>query len=333
MTSGVMFTADVRFEGWTTETWGRFIDLWKPRAEPAIEATRPRGGVVAVVDGGRIVKLIHTRKGRIVPDIAWPMPLAELTQQHGGSWGLLIARGALDEVSEQFGARVKREHDLVAQSLILVNIVREQMLAKTIEFWPARLEGVPVPTEGMVRRSLDTACADGHVIVLGLFERDQLYTALCARRRGDAFDVVAGPEDLRLSMGLLSGDWQRDHRHLVRAVERTYGPLSLGCFAEASRFKTLMLDATPGAWSKAVALREVILSPVPTAIGLALGFDGARYAYESVRAVTDRVDRFGFVDSMLANVRKRASAALGDKDVTGVLGFNPIEVLRALIRR
>jgi hypothetical protein len=49
--------------------------------------------------------------------------------------------------------------------------------------------------------------------------------------------------------------------------------------------------------------------------------------------VTDRVDRFGFVDSMLANVRKRASAALGDKDVTGVLGFNPIEVLRALIRR
>jgi hypothetical protein len=328
-----MLTADVRFEGWTTETWSRFLDLWKPRAEPTVEATRPRGGVVCVVDGGRVAKLIHTQRGRLDPNIAWPQPLAELTAAQGGSWGLILARGALDEVSEQFGARTRREHDLVTQALTLVGIVREQMLAKTIEFWPDRLAGVPVPTEGMVRRSIDAVCRDGHVIVLGLFERDQLWTALCARRRGDGFDVLAGPEDLRLTMGLISGDWQRDYRHLVTAVERTYGPLSLGCFAEASKFRALTVDPTPGAWSRAVALREVVLSPVPAAVGLALGFDAARFAVDSLRVVTERVDRFGLMDAMLGEARKRASALLGDSDVSAALGFNPVEVLRLLLQR
>ena len=73
-----MLTADVRFEGWTTETWTRFLDLWKPRATPDREATRPRGGVIAIHEDGKLRKLVHTRTGRLDPRGAWPVPLSEL---------------------------------------------------------------------------------------------------------------------------------------------------------------------------------------------------------------------------------------------------------------
>jgi len=328
-----VLTPDVRFEGWTTETWTRFLHLWKPRAAPEREATRPRGGVFVVHEGGRLLKILHTKNGRLDPNVPWPSPLADVVPNHGGSWGLSVQRGSLDDVMEEFGARARQSDDFITQSLSLVGIVREKMLAGEIELWPQRLQGIPVPTDAMVRRTMDTICDDGKSILLGLFKDGELWTAMCARRRGYGFDVIAGPEELRLSMGLLSGDWRRDYRHLVRVAEDTYGPLSLGCFAEVDVFKELQVDLRPGAWGRAVALRDIVLSPIPTAVGLALGFDGARFAVDNMRIITERVDRFGLLPPMMKSLRKRVGTVLGDQDLSRVLGFNPMEVLRVLLRR
>ncbi|MFO0665127.1 MAG: hypothetical protein U0174_14330 [Polyangiaceae bacterium] len=334
-----MLTPDVRFEAWTTQSWSRFVDLWKPRAEPEREATRVRGGVIAIESAGaegrpaRLLKLLHTKHGRLEIDRPWPAALSELVPECGGSWGLRARREALDDIMEEFGARTRRHHDLVAQSLTIVNIVREKMIAGTIEFWPQRLQGIPVPTEAMVYRSIDSICADGKCILLGLFDHGDLWTALCARRRGMAFDVVAGPEDLRLGMGLLSGDWRRDVRHLVKTAEEMYGPLSMGCFAEVSRFRELQVDPQPGAWGRAVLVRDIVLSPTPAAVGLALGYDGARFALEGLRAFSERSEALKKMEPLLRGVRQRVGTALGDKDVATALGFNPLEVLRALLRR
>ena len=89
-----MLTADVRFEGWTTETWTRFLDLWKPRATPDREATRPRGGVIAIHEDGRLRKLMHTRTGRLDPRGPWVLGVGNLVPEKG--FDLLIrAAGAL----------------------------------------------------------------------------------------------------------------------------------------------------------------------------------------------------------------------------------------------
>ena len=102
---GFVLTADVRFEGWTTETWTRFLHLWKPRATPDRELTRPRGGVIAIHENGQMKKLMHTRTGRLDPRGTWPMPLAELAEAHHASWALSARMGALEDVMERFGAR------------------------------------------------------------------------------------------------------------------------------------------------------------------------------------------------------------------------------------
>jgi hypothetical protein len=328
-----VLTPDVRFEGWTAEDWTRFLHLWKPRAPAEREAGRPRGGVVVVHEGGRALKLLHTARGRIDPPEAWPIPLGELAAAHHTSWALAVSRGALDEVMERFGARARRGEDLLEQSLSLATIVREMIGEGLIESWPRRLKGVPIPAPTVVRRALDTVCTDGRAVALGMFSGGELWTAFVARRRGNGFDVIAGPDELRPAVGLLSGDWRRDHRWVVQAVEDLYAPLALGCFAETETFRELQTDARPGAWGRAVAVRDVVLAPVPPALGVALGFEGVRFAIEGVRALTARIGPLGALEPALRKARERAASLAGEHDLAAILGFDPLEALRALLRR
>jgi hypothetical protein len=332
-----VLTADVRFEGWTAEDWQRFLALFTPRAPAHVEADptarRPRGGLFVIHDGERVRKLLHTQKGRLPLTVEWPLPLPALAELHHASWAIAGKLGALDEVMERFGARARRSDDLIAQTLSLVGIVREMTAEGTLERWPRRLHGVPTPTEGIVQRALDSICVSGKVILIGIFKEGELWTAFVARRRGVGFDVIAGPDELRRAMGVLSGDFRRDYRYLVDAVEERYAPLALGCFGEVGTFRDLQLDASPGAWSRAVVMRDIVLSPIPAALGLALGFDGARLAYAGLRGITKRVDVFGVLEPTLRAARKRLGAAAGNKDVENVLGFDPLAALRALLKR
>lgn len=315
------------------QSWSRFLSLWKPRAEPEREAERPRGGLFVVHDGTRIRKILHSKRGRLDPAEAFPVDLAELATRHRASFAVSIEMGALEDVMDDFGARLLREDDLVSQSLKLLASMREAMQGGGLELWPRRLAGVPVPTEGMIVRALDALCAEGHVILIGLFEEGALWTALCLRRRGAEFDVIAGPEDLTQAVGLLSGDFRRDYVHLSRVCSEMYGPLSFGCFTDVDTFRKLQVDPEPGAWSRAAVVRDIVLSPVPAAVGLALGFDGARLAFDNLRIVTERIDRFGILDTAMRLARKQVGKVLSDKDVSATLGFDPLAVLRALLRR
>jgi hypothetical protein len=328
-----VLTADVRFEGWTTESWTRFLDLWKPRATPDREPTRPRGGVIAIHEDGRLRKLLHTKTGRLDPRGPWPLPLSELAESHHASWALSAHTGALEEVMERFGARMKRGDDLVDQALLVIAIAREMIDEGAVERWPKRLQGVPMPGEVMVRRAVDSLCPDGHAMALGLFRGGELWTAAAARRRGNGFDVLAGPDEIVPRLGLLSGDWRRDYRHVARAVEEQYAPLAFGCFSDVDRFRELQVDGRPGAWGRAAFVRDIVLSPMPVGVRLALGADGARFAFESFRALVDRSDTLRKLDPLMASARKRLGRAAGDKDVTHTLGFDPLAALRALLRR
>jgi len=328
-----VLTPDVRFEGWTTETWKRFLHLWKPRAPADRELTRPRGGVIAIHESDRLRKLLHTRSGRLDPRGPWPVPLSELAEAHQASWAIAARTGALEEIMERFGARLRRTDDLTAQALLVVEIATEMIEEGLIERWPTRLQGVPAPSEAMVHRALDALCPDGHAMVLGVFRHGDLWTAGVARRRGSGFDVLAGPEDVRLRMGLLSGDWRRDCQHVARAVEEQYAPLALGCFAEVDRFRELQVDARPGAWGRAAVVRDIIVSPMPVGIRLALGADGARFAFETFRNIAGRSDTLRKLEPLMAFARERIGAVAGDRDVSSTLGFDPLAVLRALLRR
>src|SRR5262249_4012854 len=127
-------------------------------------------------------------------------------------------------------------------------------------------------------------------------------------------------------------DWRRDVRHVVSAIEDKYAPLALGCFGELGTLHQLQQNASAGAWSRAVAVRDVVLSPMPLAIGVALGIDSARYAFDTLRSLSPAMPfaiSGAIFEPAIAAIRKRA-ANVTDKDIAAVLGFSPLEILRAL---
>jgi hypothetical protein len=339
-----VLSADVRFEGFTQSDWARVLGLFRPRAARTAERDpdRPQGGVIAVHGGGVLRKLLHTQAGRLrLDDVAadWPVAPQELAARHHASWALSIEQGALENVMERFGARLRRSDDLTAQSILLVTLARDEIAAGRIDYYPSRLRGLPIPTPGVVSSTLDAVCARGHAMVIGLFDAGELWTSLALRRGQDGrFDWIMGPDELRRDMGLLAGDWRRDYRHLARAVERRVGALSLGVFSELSTFRALEVDPTPGAWARAVALRDVVLSPVPVALAVPLGVDAGRAAFSAVRGMVERAQGLGVAAPLFGAVRDALAQAASIAGVEGateaeVLSFDPLEILRRLLSR
>lgn len=330
-----MLAPDVRFEGFTTTDWIRVLSLFRPRtrAHEGRDPDRPRGGVIAVHDRGKLQKLLHTIVGRLRLDEAqrdWPMPARALAARHNASWAVVLEAGVLDDIADRFAARVRRGDDLTAQTLALVQVAREEAASGRIDLWPGRLRGVPIPPAGVVHGTLDSVCRPGRTMVVGLFQDDELWTSFAMRRAAAGFDLILGPDEVRADMGLLAGDWRRDHRHLAHAIEHRAGPLSLGCFAEVGTFRSLLVDPEGGAWARAAAVRDVILSPIPPALGIPLGIDAGRAALSALRALTERVDALGVVVPTVRAALDRLGE--GDDD-GGLFGFHPLELLRKLLSR
>lgn len=330
-----VFAPDVRFEGFTCEDWQRVLELFRPLrpAGKPRSLDRPQGQIVAVHGGGKLLKLLHSKAGRLRLDELgrdWPVTAEQLARRHDASWALKIEVGALDDVMIELGRRLERHDDYTTQWLTLVEELQDQVTRGRIEIWPNRLAGVPIPTKHMVDRSFDMVVPPGKTMLVGLFDRDELWTSIALRRERAGFELVLGPDELRPHLGLLSGDFRRDHRHLARLVSDRAGPLSLGCFAEYQTFRNLEVDATPGSWAVAVAVRDVVLQPLPAAMALPLGVDVGRAAFNALRGVASRFDATGILTPAFDAIR---DVALGERQIEDVLGFNPLGVLRALLSR
>ncbi len=330
-----MLSADVRFEGFTATDWTRVLSLFRPR-RPASEQrdpTRPRGGVVAVHAGGRLLKLVHTEVGRLRLDDAqraFPCRAEALARSHHASWSAVIEAGTLEAIMDRFAERARRGDDVATQAISLLQIAREEALAGRVEIWPGRLRGAPIPSAPMIRSSLDSVCPAGRTMVVGLFEGGELWTSIALRRGPGGFNLVLGPDEVRGDMGLLAGDWRRDYRHLSRSIEERSGPLAFGCYAEVSTIRKLEVDPTPGAWARAAALRDLILSPLPAPLAIPIGIDAGWAAWNALRAAAERLDPVGVVAPAMAALR---DVAFGDRDVKDVFGFHPLELLRKVLSR
>jgi hypothetical protein len=171
-------------------------------------------------------------------------------------------------------------------------VLKEQEAIGAVELWPRKFASVPVSTDRLFEKAADAVCSPGKTLLAAAFAGGGLSTCIAARRGDDGFDRIIGPERLRREMGLLSGDWTRDYRHLARAVELSVGPLALGAFAEEATWRRLLSDAAPGSWATAVAVRDVVLHPVAPAIAAALGVDLGRAMLHSARTLARRVGGF-----------------------------------------
>jgi hypothetical protein len=331
-----MLSPDVKVEGFSAEEWMRLGLVLRPPAqsEPAERATAAAGGVVAVTTSGRLRKLVSTREGRL--DLAaqpWPLALDELAARHHARWAVELTTGSLERFADRFADRLRPADTYLSQILELLLVLRELEASGELRVWPWPLADWPIPTERACVRALDALCPTGRVALLGVFARGELYTAVAARRGPRGIDAILGPDELRSTMGLLSGDWQRDYRFLAEAAERRVGPVGLGCFGELYTFQSLV-NAPPGSWAQAVAAREIVVTPVTPGVAIPLGLDAGRAVWAQVRGIAER---FGAGDWLGAAGRFAPSLDRGlpmfENDVKAWLGFDPLRLLSRLLSK
>jgi hypothetical protein len=324
-----MFSADVQVHDFTAQDWLRLPDLFR---QPPSAASSDRAGIVAVRQGGRIVKLVALGKGRLPPPESGMASAEELAREHHGLFAIILSTTALEQLGDRFARRLTREHGFHRQLEAFVGGMRELEREGEVELWPAPFSAWPIPTERALSNALDLVCPEGKSLVIAAFDDGQLYTALCLRRRGAAFDTIMGPDRLRRDIGLLSGDFSRDYRYLGPAVEARVGPLAVGCYAELATFRYLAAQSEPGAWAAAVAGRDVVLTPVTAGLAVPLGVDAGRAAFQLAKGVAAR---FGVLQGLRGS---GIGPALGkaysfvEGDVRRYLGFDPLRALQQWFR-
>jgi hypothetical protein len=321
-----MFSADVQVLDFTAQDWLRLPDLFrKPNGGvPAASA----GGILAVRQGGSVVKVVSTLRGRLPPPWAGQATAEALVREHGASFAVVFSTVALEQLGDRFAARMKRGQSFHEHVEAFVDAMRELEREGELDLWPTPFSEWPIPTERAFGSALDLVCPDGKSVLIGAFDDGELYTALCLRRRGPAFDMVMGPDRLRRDMGLLSGDFLRDYRYLGAAAEARLGPVAVGCYAELDTFRYLASATQPGAWATAVAARDVVLTPVTPGLAVPLGVDAGRAALVFAKGLADRFGLLGGLrgTSSLGPRLERAYAYV-QSDVQRYLGFDPWRVL------
>ncbi len=327
-----MLTADVRIEEFDASDWIRLHDILARRGKERDES--PKGGLVVVVDGERISRLVSTRRGRLDPSGAiWASPLGALAKGHGARWAVRLDRAVLLRLEELFARRIVRSDDLLGQALKLAALVRELAEEGLIETYPRDARALPIVKERLALRALDAACAPGKTILFAAFDEGDVWTSLSLHRGDRGFDRVVGPATARHEMGLVSGDWTRDSRGFSRAIELSVGPISLGCFAQTTTWERLLHDASPGAWAAAVAAREMLFHPVLPAVAIPLGVDIGRAAVAAARELAARwgVPSLLGAESPFRPAVDRARELAGSAEVERLLGFDPLALLSELL--
>jgi len=292
-----MLTRDVRFEGWTSEDWSRLLTLWK--TPPDDRASEPRGGLLVIHSEGRVRKMLHTQRGRVEKNgVTWPAPLPALAASHRARWVVAAPTGGLEKIAERFGARSRREDDISTQASLLLDIVRELVEARIIEIWPNRIERFSLPSQPFLANTFDAVYPPGHLVLIALFDEGELFTSIGLERQKGGISRIVGPDDLRRRLTFLSGDFRRDYRYALAAAQEALGPVAFGCFSELSIFRALQRERSWAAWLKALAVRDVIVTPTKSSLAGPLAADAAVWAAAAANSLGKRWDALGLVLSL-----------------------------------
>lgn len=344
-----MISGALRFEGFDSRSWTNLISLFAPRVvtrmssegassdSPELDAEEAaadaRGGSLVVVldDRGRVLKALHTVRGRVVGlDYGGPDEIEQLAERYAAQRCVVLREGVIEEIAERVAHRVERGEDYLAQLLTVARAVREMNEAGLMITWPRPLGNVPIPTVGMVQRALDTVLPDEHAMVFVVWNGSSPHTGVALRRRAGAIDLVAGPDLIARWTGPLGGDWRRDYRVISDAVHRAVAPVHLGVFTDLRTIRSLLRSTDPGAWARAVAVRDVIVHPTPPYVAVALGADAFRAAAGRSARWLGGIDAARQLAPLAQYLRGRVAEVAS---VSQTLGFDPLALLATYLRR
>lgn len=323
-----------RWSGMDARSWARLVSLVAPGMAPlpprhhAREAPLPGGMLLVAHDGTAVLRALHTLRGVVATGGPWAgrETLAALAARCDTRFAVALRRDAAERFFERVGGRCTPDDDAVETTLLALGVLRELIDDGALDVLPTPLRSVPLPPVEVVRATWDRVLPDGHSAVVALFEGPALVSGVAVRRRGGVIDQVHGVESIQAWSGPLGGDFRRDHRVIRAAVERALGPVAVGLFAPEATVVELLRGEAPGRWARALAVRDVMVDPMPPWAAMATGVS-------ALRAAADESRRWAFsADGWLAKTTRRVIDLAGTVDLQSVLGFDPLSVLGVVLR-
>jgi hypothetical protein len=327
-----VLSTNLRVTGYDAVTWLRLVSLFEPpRPIATIGEVTPQGLLVVVEDeqGRGCAGFVADRGSVPTDDYASRADLAKLCERHRARRGIAMRQGTIEAITERAADQVLHTDDYAVQWLAIWAATRELEREGALYFWPERQPRIPVPSPQMVTRAIDVLLPDERSFVAVLWDETELWTALVLRRRAGQIDLIGGPELVHEITGPLAGDFRRDQRAVSRAIGAAIAPVQLGLYAQRRRFERLLRDPEPGAWAKAIALRDVIIDPSPAYVHVAVGADALRATARRTGRLLGGIDLMSYIEPAARYAREQIANV---SSVTNMLGFNPLQLLARKLR-
>jgi hypothetical protein len=174
-----MFTPDVQVLDFTAQDWLRLPDLFRPPSPKLSAPAAANGGILAVREGQRLLKVSSTVSGRLLPPESGNATAAELGQQHDGAFAIVFSTSALEQFGDRFARRLSQGQSFHVQVEAFVEAMRELEREGEVELWPSPFSEWPIPTERAFASALDLVCPDGKSVVMGAFDASSTRRCAC----------------------------------------------------------------------------------------------------------------------------------------------------------
>lgn len=319
-----MIGEDFAFFGFDDSTWDRLVSLLLGERGDGDRA--PRGVLIVVVArGAGPVAAFHTARGSVDPASLAPLDDLRVFCRDMDAGACLIVRpGRKTSFADYLSDPLDPDEDYVARVMRFARVVRELGGGRLLGVWPNPLPDVLLPAAPAAKPAGEALLPDDHNAVLGVFDGGELWTAAVLRRHGGAFDTLAGPKAIEQWTGPLGGDWRRDHRVVIRAVERELGPVHVGVFMDRATSRSVFVNRDIGAWALGYARRNLILHPMPAFAAAALGVNGIAGIAQAAFQAIEEMD-----PDEVAHIAAGFWHGLTDgQGLAGLLGFSPTEAIQ-----
>jgi hypothetical protein len=313
--------ADLDARHWTN--WWRLLVPPRVLAQPA--------WALAILDGGKLIKVIVTGKGSLDPLPAFPgvRSLAAFARTLGVEAVVALDRDVIAQLSAEIEGALRFDQDYAEQGLVALRAIKKHA-GHGIWSEPALLELLPAPAYEPLQRTVDLLGPDQSALVAYVIDDDRarIHSSIIAVKAGG--DIVRAGTHRAIADLVpetsFARDWQKQQKRVLSAIEERFAKPSIALFLERATLMRI-LTGPSDQLARELNAKTVMIDPAPAwLLGLLGGAAVAAMAGRAASALASMLPQ-GARDRGRA-IAERAKDALKDSGAHpfALLGFDPIEL-------
>jgi hypothetical protein len=312
--------ADLDARHWTN--WWRLLVPPRVLARPS--------WALAIVDGGKLVKVVVANNGAIDPPQGFDVTkLASYARVLGVNAIVVLERDVIAKLSAEIEGNLRFDQDYAEQGLVALRALKRHANSGV---WsePALLDLLPVPSYEPLQRTFDLLVPDNSALLAYVIDDDRtrIHSSIIAVKQDG--DIVRAATHRAIADLVpetsFARDWEKQQKRVIAAVEERFAKPSIAIFLERATLQRI-LTGPSDQLAREVNAKHVVIDPAPAwLLGLLGGAAVAAMAGRAASALASMLPQ-GARDRGRA-VAQRAKDALKDSGAHpfALLGFDPIEL-------